>query len=132
MVTAKHARFTGIVILAIVFAVGALTGAATMRVVDADEPPVRMRAQKERPNLLERLELTPEQRVQVDAILERRRAEMEEFWEEHRPTVRAIADSARAELRLVLTPEQRAIEERFMAERRQHYGGLEMRGSGQW
>jgi Spy/CpxP family protein refolding chaperone len=122
MVTAKRARMTGLIMLAIMFAVGALAGAATMRVVDAEEPPrlKRTHPSPQSPNLLDRLELTSEQQAQIDVILERRRAEMEEFWDTHRPTLRAITDSARAELRAVLTPEQRELETQFMEERRKH------------
>jgi Spy/CpxP family protein refolding chaperone len=122
MVTARRARITGLIMLAIMFAVGALTGAATMRVVDAEEPPKLKRIQptSQPPNLLDRLELTSEQKAQIEVILERRRAEMEEFWDTHRPTLRAITDSARAELRAVLTPEQRELETQYMEERRKH------------
>jgi Spy/CpxP family protein refolding chaperone len=133
MVTARRARLMGFIMLAMMFAVGALTGAATIRVVDADDSP-RMKQPQRPPDLLERLELTPEQRVQADAILERHRAAMEEFWNVHRPTLRAITDSARAELRSVLTPEQQEIEEQFRQERRKHAESRdgERRGSDRW
>lgn len=131
MVQAKRARLTGLLMLAIMFAVGGLTGAATMRVVSADEPHT-LRQSRARPDLLDRLELTAAQRVQAEAILERRRAEMEAFWDEHRPALRAIADSARADLRALLTPEQREIEERFMAERRQHHEERAKQRSERW
>lgn len=136
MVTAKRARLMGVVMLAMMFAVGALTGAATIRVVDAEETPRLKRSQPQpaQQSLLERLDLTAQQQDQVDAILERRRAEMEEFWERHGPTLRAITDSARSEMRAVLTPEQRAIEEQYMDERRKHAAkrDRERRGSNQW
>jgi Spy/CpxP family protein refolding chaperone len=132
MVTARRARFVGVAILVIMFVAGALSGAATMRVVSSDEPAMRMRAQREHPDLLERLELTPEQRVRVDAVLERRRAEMEQFWEEHRPALRAITDSARAELRAVLTPEQRDIEARFWEERQDMQRKRQDRRTDRW
>jgi Spy/CpxP family protein refolding chaperone len=131
MVTAKRARVTGLLVLVVIFVAGALTGAATMRVVSADEAPA-LRPAKEPPDLLDRLQLTPEQRVQVDAILERRRAQMEEFWDEHRPALRAITDSARAEMRAVLTPEQQAVEEEFRARRRDHMGRRDGKRSGTW
>jgi Spy/CpxP family protein refolding chaperone len=135
MVTAKRARVMGIAMLAVIFMVGALSGAATMRVVNGDEGPKLKRTQQEtRPSLLDRLELTPEQRVQAEAILERRRAEMEAFWDEHRPALRAIADSARSELRALLTPEQLEIETRFMEQRREHMEkrDRERRDSNRW
>jgi Spy/CpxP family protein refolding chaperone len=132
MVSARRARVTGIAILAIMFVVGALSGAAAMRVVNADEKPMRVGPQRAHPDLLERLELTPEQRVRIDGILERRRAEMEAFWDQHRPVLRAITDSARAELRAVLTPEQREVEERFMEERQAHQKQRDSRRTPQW
>jgi Spy/CpxP family protein refolding chaperone len=110
-------------VLLVMFAVGALTGAATMRVAGGADATPRARAEsrESRPDLFERLELTPEQRVQVDAIMERRRDEMDAFWKQHGPQLRAITDSARVEIRSVLTEEQRAAEEEFRAERRRHY-----------
>lgn len=122
MVTAKRARLMGMLVLVLMFAVGALTGAATMRVTGNEaEPRAREESRERRPGLFDRLDLTPEQRVQVDAIMERRRKELDAFWEEHGPQLRAVMDSARAEVRGVLTPEQREIEEQFRAERRRHY-----------
>jgi Spy/CpxP family protein refolding chaperone len=134
MVTAKRARVMGIALLAVIFMVGALSGAATMRVVGDEAPKLKRVQQDVQPNLLDRLELTPEQRQDADAILERRRAEMEAFWDEHRPALRAIADSARAELRALLTPEQAEIEKRFMEERRVHMEkrDRERRESNKW
>jgi Spy/CpxP family protein refolding chaperone len=120
MAMSRRARWTGLAVLALTFAVGALAGAATMQVVGADEPRALDRPGYGRrtSELFDRLDLTPAQRVEVDRILERRRAQMEQFWTEHRPLLRGIADSARAEVLEVLTPEQRAREEQFMAERR--------------
>jgi Spy/CpxP family protein refolding chaperone len=133
MVTAKRARLTGLVVLAIAFLVGSLTGAAAIRVADSDAPVLMRGKAKQSPApLLERLELTAVQREQVDAILERRRQEMEQFWNVHRPTLRAIADSARAELRSVLTPEQREIEEQYMAERRAQHERRDRSRAGEW
>lgn len=124
MVTAKRARIMGLVVLVVMFAIGVLTGAATMRVTAGEQGEKSVRAESpKRPGLFEALELTPEQRTQVDAIMERRRAEVDEFWDQHGPQLRAIMDSARAEMRTVLTPEQRVLEEQFRAERRKHYQG---------
>lgn len=123
MVTAKRARLTGMLMLVIMFTVGALAGAATMHVVEGDEAPQRERTAREQsPGLFDVLELTPEQQAEVDAVIERRRLQMDQFWREHRSTLRAISDSARMEIRSVLTPEQLEREERFRAERRRHHG----------
>ena len=120
MVTAKRARLLSVLIIAIVFAVGGLTGAATMHVVEGDEAPAMERRGERGPrnNLFERLQLTPEQQVQVEAIMEQGRTQMDAFWAEHRPTLRAITDSTRAQIRAVLTPEQRALDDEWIAERR--------------
>jgi Spy/CpxP family protein refolding chaperone len=123
MATSRRARLIGLALLVLTFVVGALSGAATMQVVSADAPREggRRGAGRHGPPYLDHLDLTPEQRVQIDRILERRRLEMERFWTKHRPLLRGIADSARAEVRAVLSPEQRALEERFLAERREHF-----------
>ena len=53
---------------------------------------------------------SPEQ-LELDARrLERRRDEVDAFWKEHGPEMRAIMDSARAEIRTVLTPEQHQLD----------------------
>ena len=130
MVTARRARLTGLIVLLLTFMVGGLVGAATMQMLRADEMPAPRHGQPATPgspDFLDRLGLTAEQRAQVDVILERRRAQMEEFWTTHRPALRSIADSARAELRGVLTPAQQALEEQFHAERRQHSDKRERR-----
>jgi Spy/CpxP family protein refolding chaperone len=124
MVTAKRAQTVGLLMLVIIFAVGAMTGAATMRVTSGDsaEPREAVGSRERRPSLWETLDLTPEQRARVDDIMERRRGEVQAFWNEHGPQLRAVMDSARADVREVLTPEQQAIEAEFFAERRKHYG----------
>ena len=124
MVTAKRAQTVGLLMLVIIFAVGAMTGAATMRVTSGDsaEPREAVESRERRPSLWETLDLTPEQRARVDDIMERRRGEVQAFWNEHGPQLRAVMDSARADVREVLTPEQQAIEAEFFAERRKHYG----------
>jgi Spy/CpxP family protein refolding chaperone len=134
MVTARRARLTGMIMLAIAFMVGSLTGAAAIRVAEADGPKLMRGKSQERqqPDLLQRLELTQEQRVHVDAILERRRQEMEAFWEEHRPTLQGIADSARTEMRRVLTPGQQQVEAQFMEERRAHHERRERARRDRW
>jgi Spy/CpxP family protein refolding chaperone len=134
MVTARRARLTGMIMLALAFMVGSLSGAAVMRVAEADGAPKLMRTKTKQPpaGLLERLDLAADQRAQVDAILERRRQEMEAFWNVHRPALQAIADSARTELRAVLTPEQRQLEEQYMEERRAHHQRRERPQSDRW
>jgi len=121
MVTAKRARLVGLLVLAVMFGVGALTGAATMRVAESGDRAQSREERPRRPNLWETLQLTPEQQAEVDVIMERRSQEVRAFWNEHGPQLRAIMDSARADVRELLTPEQRELEERFFAERRRHF-----------
>ena len=118
----RRAKLLGLATLAAAFLVGALAGAALSHALGASEPP-RAAADRRGPRstdleLFERLALTPEQRAQVHEILERRRAQMKAFWKEHGPYLRALVDSTRAEVRAVLTPAQRAEEERLWRERR--------------
>lgn len=71
-----------------------------------------------RGHVLDQLSLTAEQQARIDGILERRRGELEAFWDEAGPELRAIADSARADIRAVLTADQRERYDRLLAERR--------------
>ncbi len=63
------------------------------------------------------LDLTPEQRVRVDSILQRQTARSRALMRQVAPELQRLADSTRAELRAVLTPGQWERMERFRAER---------------
>lgn len=52
--------------------------------------------------------LTAAQRTRIDSVLIARRAEIDGFWRGPGQSLRAILDSTRADVRAVLTPEQRA------------------------
>jgi Spy/CpxP family protein refolding chaperone len=54
------------------------------------------------------LELTPEQEQKVSLIVDRHRSELEAIVRESFPRVRAINEQMQAEVKAVLTPEQRA------------------------
>jgi Spy/CpxP family protein refolding chaperone len=67
------------------------------------------------------LDLTDEQRAQVEAIVERQRAEMAKVWQELRPRFEELKSQARAETRALLNEEQLAAYEELLqreAERR--------------
>jgi Spy/CpxP family protein refolding chaperone len=68
--------------------------------------------------VFESLDLSAEQRAQVDAVLERRRAQMDVLWQQARPGMRALVDSTEAEIRVILTPDQRGAFERMREEGR--------------
>ena len=113
----------GLVVLVVTFAAGAIAATAIDQVLHAD-PPSREAAAKtaecdqKRGHLLDRLDLTEDQRARIDSILERRRAQTDRFWTEAGPTLEAIMDSTRAEIRAVLTPEQRELHDRLRRERK--------------
>lgn len=126
----KRARLIGLALLITTFLVGALAGAAVIRVLGAGEPPPPRWAAPHRAgpeDMFERLSLTRAQREQVEAILERRRTQMDAFWKQHGGTLRAIVDSTRAEIRSLLTPAQLAEEERIWAERKAFHKDRGMR-----
>lgn len=123
----RRARLLGLALLVTTFLVGTLAGAAFSRALVAREPappPVPgwhchgPHGGKKGSAIFDQLDLTPQQRAQVDRIMERRRAETAAFWERDGARLRGIVDSTRAEIRAVLTPEQREKYERLRAEHR--------------
>lgn len=116
-------RFAGILLLAVVFAAGALAGIAFTRIGGTDaaaQAAVREQGARERSHesIFDGLGLTADQQQHVDAILQARREQMDAFWKEYGPRMEQIVDSARAEIRNVLTDEQRAELDRRRAERK--------------
>jgi Spy/CpxP family protein refolding chaperone len=131
--TLRGSKLLAMVVLVATFVAGALSGAAVHRVLaaasagsgvaargDGSEEGRRGRGSLD-DRLLAELDLNAEQRVRVDSVLERRRREMEAFWDTTGPRVREIVDTTRAEIRLLLTPSQRAEYDRLREEwRREH------------
>lgn len=119
----RRARLLGISVLSAVFVAGGLAGAASGRLLNAREATVSAdttasACQERRGRLVDRIDLSPGQRQQVDSIVERRRAQREEFWDNEGQRMRAIMDSTRNEIRAVMTPEQRAEYDGLVAEHR--------------
>ena len=50
--------------------------------------------------------LSSEQRVEIDEVLERHRASVQDMWDATRPRYRSLVDSARTQIEALLTPEQ--------------------------
>ena len=101
----------------VIFVAGALAGAAGERVLRVDDPPKHARGGELRggpgPRRLlldeqfaQELQLTPAQRAQIKAILDRRDVHAKHFWSEIEPRLKAAGDSTRAEIQKVLTAEQ--------------------------
>jgi|GEM_PF-2188680 len=55
------------------------------------------------------LQATPEERVKIEAIIQRSRTKIEALFQKTQPEVEAIRHAARAEIRALLTPQQAAI-----------------------
>jgi Spy/CpxP family protein refolding chaperone len=121
----SRTRLIGAGLLVATFLAGALAGTA-VQVVLANETP----AQKEergrphdcdrgpRPSPFQGLGLTSDQESRIDAVLENRKVQLDVFWKQHGPRMRAITDSTRAEIQSILTPEQRSEMDRRREKRR--------------
>lgn len=118
----ERMRLVGVGLLLVSFVAGAASGAAIERVLSADAPErAERRADRDgdrrRSYVIDRVEMSDEQRATIDEILERRAKRMRAVWRELSPRLDAITDSARVEITEVLTPEQRAEYERMLEER---------------
>lgn len=109
-------RLVGVALLLATFVAGALSGAALDRVLSADEPdPVEQeREDRRRSYIIDRVDMEPEQRAAIDAILEERTERMRAVWRQVEPRLDALTDSARVDIMDVLKPEQRAEYERML------------------
>lgn len=124
----RRARLLGIALLVVTFAAGMLAGAAFDHALAARErepAPVQEPGWhchgphgKKTSMILDRLDLSPEQRARVDAVMARRRAQADAFWEREGPRMRGIVDSTRNEIRAILTAEQRAEYDRLREQHR--------------
>jgi Spy/CpxP family protein refolding chaperone len=108
----RRMRLAGMALLAVTFVAGALAGTAFGGVLKADEPaPAAARECRDERgprHLFEEVDLSPEQRARIDAIMARRRALTDSLWQTDGARIRAAVDSTRAEIRAVMTPAQAA------------------------
>lgn len=118
------ALLVGVLILGAVAGVGVdrlLIGQPGAAVASSRARGERDRRQGHLDWLAAELELTDEQRTQVEAIVERNRQEMAALWHEMQPRFEELKSQARAETRALLNEEQLAAYERLLqreAERR--------------
>lgn len=123
----RRARLLGLTLLVVTFLTGALAGAAVNRVLvardvvaDETEPRQERRSRgSSTDDFLASVDLTAEQRAEVDSILARRRQQIEATWDGVRPRLRALVDSTRQEIAAALDEEQRAAYELFLAEHKE-------------
>lgn len=123
---ARRARLGAL--LALALAAGVALGVAADRWL-APAPIVRTRIIRDMSGVLDSLRLTPEQRTRAEAILEASAPRSEEAMRAAAERLRMVADSVDAELRAILTPEQRSRldglrrEPLFMIKRKTPGGG---------
>lgn len=98
------------------FAVGSLVGYASAHVLEVRAAHADERASY-RDRLAKELGMSSEQRVQLDSILDKRHRDMTAAWEPVRPTLDSIRERARDEIRDMLSTDQRAAFEQYLAER---------------
>jgi len=113
--TGRRTRLAAAAVLVATFVLGGLTGAVLGRALsDAGgrDPLAGLcgagLGQGGQPPMLQHLDLTPEQRPQLEGVVARWHPRMQALWQEFQPRVNAVMDSARAEMDAILTPEQQA------------------------
>lgn len=119
-------RLLSLVVLLGTFFAGSLAGAAFTRVVNADqavqsqpEKKAEQPEKKKRRSIFDELGLTPQQDSQIHAIMKQTEPKTDSMWREFRPRIRAVIDSAHAEIDNVLKPEQRQQLQQWRQERRE-------------
>lgn len=99
-------------------AVGWLVGYASAHVLEVRAAHADARAAY-RDRLGQELGLSPEQRIQLDSVLDKRHRDMTAVWEPIRPSLDSIRERARDEIRTMLSDDQRAAFERFLLDQQQ-------------
>jgi hypothetical protein len=106
-------KLQGVVLLAVIFLIGAVAGAAFERAWEARPgfpPPLGRGAP---PAWRQQLRLTDDQDRQIHQILEKNRPRADAVLEQFLPRLRMVTDSVRAEVRSVLTPDQQKMFDRL-------------------
>jgi Spy/CpxP family protein refolding chaperone len=128
----RRTRLLGLVLLVVTFLVGAFSGAAVDRRWVLAQPAPAAAAEPAPPggaapasaprsrdaDIFDHLELSAEQRVRIDSILEAGKVKVDAFWKEEGSHLRAVVDTTRSEVRALMTPAQREAYDRLRAERR--------------
>lgn len=106
------------VMLVLVFGVGGLTGMALEEGLGLDWFDFLDEDNEEADDqILAGLQLSEEQRAQIDEIRDAQEERLEEYWESRIPDMRGIVVISYEEIRAVLTPEQREVFDRRIRER---------------
>jgi hypothetical protein len=108
-------QLQAVLLLACVFLIGGLTGAAIERAREQRGGPPGRGAQQPGglpPEISRRLNLTAEQTKEIQAVLDRHKPATDSVMGEFLPRLRSVTDSVRAEIRSILTPAQRKLFDR--------------------
>jgi Spy/CpxP family protein refolding chaperone len=113
--TGKRARLIGTALLLITFVAGGLAGAASERVMHADDQPPKARTGEMRggarrllldEQFAQELQLSAEQRAQIRTIVNQRDQEAKRVWREVEPRLKSVGAATRADIQKVLRAEQ--------------------------
>lgn len=126
-------RLATVAIVALVFLAGIAVGAALYPVVGPERasgavgtPPAgrgeRQGGPRGRMRVIDQVELTSEQKAEVDSIVAYHRGKVAELWREMRPRLEAATESTRADIRRILTPEQQARYRSLLADYERKWG----------
>jgi Spy/CpxP family protein refolding chaperone len=126
-----RSKWIAVAVLLATFLAGGMLGAATSRLLASDRAEQRSRQdgaerrddRRGGRSIFDRMNLTAEQQAAVDSIMAKRTRDMKTFWEQNGPSMRAIVDSARAEVERVLTPTQLQQYQEF--QKRRYHGPRE-------
>ncbi len=123
----RRARMVGFAMLLVTFVVGAFSGAAFERTLGAREPARPAARCSTEPGpfhatpgslIIDHVDISAEQRQKINVILEKHRKQADALWQAQRPTLRAIVDTTREEIRTLLTSGQRAQYDKLREARR--------------
>ncbi|MBD3236203.1 MAG: periplasmic heavy metal sensor [Candidatus Eisenbacteria bacterium] len=119
-------RLQGMLLIGVVFVIGALAGVAFERARESRPRPPHPAPHGDAmpPWLRNELRLTEEQAERVHEILEAHKAPTDAVLQEFLPRLRVVADSIRAEVRAILTPEQQEIFDRHQPPLGEHRPGV--------
>lgn len=114
-----------ILVISAVFALGAVSGGAgTYTAVQKDlehkfkGPPGKSRHKFRMESMSRRLDLTPDQRSQIEAIFAKRHEEMDAAREKCAPQMKELREKTDAEIRTLLRPNQQQKFDAYLEERK--------------
>lgn len=112
----KRSKYVALTLLLGAVLLGGMLGFTVERVTrDKVECADEMDRATARAQFADEVGLDGTQRVVLDSLLDRRNARLDSLYDEIRPQTRAVHDSARADFRRLLTPDQMARYEAMRA-----------------